>query len=108
MAETVTIGDTEVEIQETEGGFEATEAEDDPEGVYLRAGPSGSFHFGFEVPIDADYVIDSESPDSPGQHYVAWHTDDDISEMKSKGRSDARRDGYDGYASVRTLEIVEH
>mgnify|MGYP000126035787 CR=1 FL=1 len=103
MVETVTIGDTEVEVQETEDGFEATEAEDDPEGVYLRAGT----HFGFEVPIDADYVIDSEST-KPGKYYVAWHTDDDISEMKSKGRSDARRDGYDGYASVRTLEIVEH
>ena len=108
MVETVTIGDTEVEIQETEDGFEATEAEDDPEGVYLRAGPSGSFCYGFEVPIDADYVIDSELPESSGKYHVAWHTDDDISEMRSNGHDDAQRDGYDGYASVRTLEIVEY
>ena len=109
MAETVTIGDQEVQITETEDGFEAEPVEDEPDsGVYLRAESNERDTYGFEVPIDSDFVVDSNSHISGTRHYVAWHTEDDISDMNSQGCRNAKRDGYDGYASVKTFEVVEY
>ena len=107
-SQVVQIGDTEVQVQETEDGFEAVAVEDEPDsGVYLRAESSGAMH-GFEVPIDADFVIRND--DRHENWYLAsWHTDDDISDIEyDNGYSGAEKEGYDGYATVEDFEIVEY
>ena len=107
-SQVVQLGDQEVQITETEDGFEAEPVEDEPDsGVYLRAESSGAMH-GFEVPIDADFVIRND--DRHENWYLAsWHTDDDISDIEyDNGYSGAEKGGYDGYATVEYFEIVEY
>ena len=102
--ETFQLGDEEVQIEETEDGFEATPVADEPEsGVYLR-GEDTPGSYGFEIPVDADFVINSFDE---GGYDVAWHIDDDRSELHSTGARLAKVDGYDGYAWIETIELVE-
>ena len=102
--ETVSVGDEEVQITETEDGFEATPVADEPgSGVYLR-GEDALVSYGFEIPVDADFVIDDKP--TVGYH-VAWHTADDRSDLQSDGTDLAKVDGYDGYAYVNHIELIE-
>lgn len=56
MAETVTIGDKDVEIRETEDGFEAVEAEPDDDRKWLRVNGKSTVY----VPSDDGVVVHSE------------------------------------------------
>lgn len=111
---TVTVGDTEVQIAETEDGFEATPVEEEPEGTYLRFESSGSH--GCEIPIDADFAVEHNdynrhrATDSSKNHLrVAWYEEDDISDLKSDGAgTPLRKDGYDWSAAVSTVEVVHY
>lgn len=81
----------------------------DPEpGVYLR-GVEDAGDYGFEVPIDGDYVVEKTGT-STNPYTVAWDTDSDVSDLRSAGSgcSLAVDHGFDGYAVVEDLEIVEY
>jgi len=102
--ETFSVGDEEVQITETEDGFEAKPvAEESERGLYLR-GEDTPGNYGFEIPVDADFVID---PFDDGGYDVAWHIDDDRSVLHSVGARRAKVDGYDGYAWIESIELVE-
>jgi hypothetical protein len=109
---TTEVGDTEVTITETDDGFEVTETEDEPTGLYLR-GVSCAGSYGFEVPVNSDYEL-AERGYSSNKLAAAWDTEQDISERSDDGgdeiyrNSDAERDELDGHANIESVEIVEH
>lgn len=104
--ETVTVGDQEVTIRETEDGFEAVEADTDPEpGLYVKFN-AGSY--GAMLPVDADFVVDTEGV-YPYNVDVAWHPEDNVdNDMRHDGYDGAKVDGYDGHAIIapESFEIV--
>lgn len=119
MSETVTVevGDTEVEVSETEDGFEVTEAEDEPEGLYLRV--TSNDGYGAEIPLDAPYALGYEEGSTLGgnPHYFAWRQEDNIDDelMQDGGASrfaddegEERDVDFDGHAVVEDFEIVRH
>jgi len=104
MVETVTIGDQDVQITETEDGFEATAVEDnDLSGLYLRTGVGSVY--GCEIPIDADFRV-VERPDMESDYEINFHDADNISD-KDSWNSD-RGLGYDSGAYVSGLELIEY
>jgi len=105
MVETVTIDGQEVQITETEDGFEAEPVEDtaDQSGLYLRAEAVDDDLFGFEVPLGADIRI--EPYDGDNDYHIEWHDEDNVADLKSWGADFA---GYDRGAYVGNPEIVEY
>lgn len=106
---TVTVGDTDVEIRETEGGFEATEVEEEPEsetGLWLHAESRDGY--GCEIPLSADFdVADAVTSDL---YEIAWNEDDDRSDLKDDGIAhNVDEAAYDFSTRVRKseTEIVE-
>ena len=102
------VGDEEVQITETEDGFEAKPVTDDAQTeLYLR-GVDGQDSHGFEVPLDADFHIEYDYDTRDDQpHNAAWHTSDDVSDLRSDGWSEAKESGYDGHAAIAEFELVE-
>lgn len=106
--ETVTVGDTEVQIEETEDGFEAVPVEDseDSTGIFLRA-TSNSGRYGFEIPLDGSYEIERNSYTDYDKYDAVWDTSEDVSDLKSDGIPDSLGHGsWDGRACVNKPEIV--
>ena len=103
-SQTVEIGDQEVQIAETEDGFEATAVEDtaDQSGLYLRA-EAKKDQYGFEVPLGADIRI--EPYDGHNDYHIEWHDEDNVADLHSWS---ADFPGYDSGAYVGTPEIVEY
>ena len=102
---TVEIGGTEVQITETEDGFEAepVEVEDDEDrsGVWLKA-RSTSGDYGCDIPIDGDYTI----RESGSTYAIEWDSTD-------AGKTDCNywestTEGYDRGAYVSNFEIIEY
>ena len=100
---TVEIGDTEVQITETEDGFEAAEVEDhqDRSGVWLKA-RSTSGDYGCDIPIDGDYTIRG----SGDEYAIEWDSND-------AGETDCRyweasTEGHDRGAYVSNFEIIKY
>jgi len=109
VEETLTVGDTEVVIRETDDGFEVEEAEEGPEGTYIRF--ESEDEFGCEIPIDAEFDVREALPTE--KMYVGWHQEDNISDLGQRGASQMRDHdgkGYDGYASVdpEKTEIIQY
>jgi len=113
IEETLTVGDAEVVVRETDDGFEVEEkVEEGPEGTYIRFQSQSYGGCGCEIPIDADYII--EHPDSRNM-YVAWHREDNIDDSLSHTGyssflSGEQLEEYDGHASVNPdyTEIVQY
>jgi hypothetical protein len=115
MAETtVEVGGREVQVSETEDGFEAEPVEEEPEGTYLRAECSGASCHGCEVPIYGNYEVrvrtdgDGVRKDT-NKYQIAWDEEENIADMKCGGGAGfAERHGLDGHANVDSFEIVTY
>jgi hypothetical protein len=105
-SDTVTIGDTEVEVRETDDGFEVTEVDDG--GLFIRV-VSSSGHYGFEIPITADFYAEHRG----GNCYdFAWHSEDDVSHLESRGNRpqeiSPEDEGYDSWCGASgEFEIID-
>ena len=109
VKQTVTVGDQEVQITETEDGFEAEPVEDEPEdGLYLRA-ESASGRYGFEIPVTGEFTIGYNESSGDNPHFANWNTDQDVSEMGNTGALAAEEIGDgDGHAAVSDFELIEY
>jgi len=106
VEETLTVGDTDVVVTNTDDGFEVTEVvesndDEGSSGAYILI-TSGIY--GCEIPLDSEFIY-RPHPERPDDSYVvAYHQDDDISSLNSTGFSDfmnsEEREKFDGYASV--------
>jgi len=109
VEETLTVGDMEVVIRETDDCFEVEEAEEETEGTYIRFESNNRNPYGCEIPIGSEFDV----RDLGYKMYVGWHQDDNISFMNQQGAREMQTPdgkGYDGYAVVdpdRT-EIVQY
>lgn len=105
VTETVTVGDTELQITETDDGFEVTEvAEDSPEGPFIAFGEP-DYHGGV-VPLSADFNV-KKDPDGSG-YYTAWKSEDDLDEGASKfGNTEVLDEQHDRCAWVEDVRIIE-
>ena len=109
VEETLTVGDTEVVVRQTADGFEVEEAEEEPEGTYIRFESNSRNPHGCEIPIGSEFDV----RDLGYKMYVGWHQDDNISFMNQQGASEMQNHdgkGYDGYAVVDPdlTEIVQY
>lgn len=107
MPKTITIGDTEVEIRETDDGFEAVEVEDYALDMYITVGERDNY--GFKIPIEhADKLAVKEDPTSSGCYWTAFDTAVDEGDMNTDGNSNglAAEHGFDGEAWVHDVRLV--
>ena len=102
--QTVTIGDQDVQITETEDGFEAVEVDDEPDsGVYLKSGTGG--YYSFKIPIDTDFAIEQ----THDGYYINFKSSDNVlyDEVRT-GHDYAEEIGpHDCYMWVGGVELVE-
>jgi hypothetical protein len=108
MAETIEVNGTEVIVEETDDGYEASEYE--PEEVFAVKASDGHDRnpYGFVIPLSGadQFEIEKDVGSDLNPHYAAWNTEADVGDMKSTGANSAKKDDYDGYAAVEEVELV--
>ena len=93
---------------------EAEAASEPQSGFYVRAESANDSGYAFEIPLEESdkFVLEYGASMGDNPHYAAWDTDTDVSDLTNTGSTAAEREladpnGFDGYAAVDSVEIVE-